>query len=121
MNHRWLGGVLLALSVLTGTAWAQGVGHETLKLDAPKPQLLPTPPMGWNSWNKFACNVSEKLLREQAEAHGQDIVFAVFDQHLTALDAFSGFPETYEFFSGIQEIGLAFIDPGTDHMVVDRK
>jgi len=42
--------------------------HETLKLDTPKPNLAPTPPMGWNSWNKFACNVSEKLLREQADA-----------------------------------------------------
>ena len=27
-----------------------------------------TPPMGWNSWNKFACNVSEKLIREVADA-----------------------------------------------------
>jgi alpha-galactosidase len=27
-----------------------------------------TPPMGWNSWNKFACNVSEKLIRETADA-----------------------------------------------------
>jgi alpha-galactosidase len=27
-----------------------------------------TPPMGWNSWNKFACDVSEKLIRETADA-----------------------------------------------------
>jgi alpha-galactosidase len=27
-----------------------------------------TPPMGWNSWNKFACNVSEQLIREMADA-----------------------------------------------------
>ena len=27
-----------------------------------------TPPMGWNSWNKFACNVSDKLIREMADA-----------------------------------------------------
>jgi alpha-galactosidase len=27
-----------------------------------------TPPMGWNSWNKFGCNVSEKLIREAADA-----------------------------------------------------
>jgi alpha-galactosidase len=26
--------------------------------------LAPTPPMGWNSWNKFGCDVSEKLIRE---------------------------------------------------------
>ncbi len=30
--------------------------------------LAQTPPMGWNSWNKFGCNVSEKLIREMADA-----------------------------------------------------
>jgi alpha-galactosidase len=30
--------------------------------------LAKTPPMGWNSWNKFTCNVSEKLIREAADA-----------------------------------------------------
>ena len=30
--------------------------------------LAPTPPMGWNSWNKFACHVDENLLRQTADA-----------------------------------------------------
>jgi alpha-galactosidase len=30
--------------------------------------LALTPPMGWNSWNKFACDVNEKLIREVADA-----------------------------------------------------
>ena len=30
--------------------------------------LALTPPMGWNSWNKFGCNVDEKLIREVADA-----------------------------------------------------
>lgn len=30
--------------------------------------LALTPPMGWNSWNKFACNVDEKLIHETAKA-----------------------------------------------------
>jgi alpha-galactosidase len=30
--------------------------------------LALTPPMGWNSWNKFACNVSEDLLKSMADA-----------------------------------------------------
>lgn len=30
--------------------------------------LARTPPMGWNSWNKFGCNVSEKLIKEMAAA-----------------------------------------------------
>ena len=30
--------------------------------------LALTPPMGWNSWNHFGCNIDEKLIRETAEA-----------------------------------------------------
>ena len=30
--------------------------------------LASTPPMGWNSWNKFGCNVSEDLIRQIADA-----------------------------------------------------
>jgi alpha-galactosidase len=31
-------------------------------------KLATTPPMGWNSWNKFGCNVSESLIKEMADA-----------------------------------------------------
>jgi alpha-galactosidase len=30
--------------------------------------LAATPPMGWNSWNKFACNVSEDTIKQMADA-----------------------------------------------------
>lgn len=30
--------------------------------------LAPTPPMGWNSWNKFHCDIDERLIRETADA-----------------------------------------------------
>ncbi|WP_242147256.1 glycoside hydrolase family 27 protein [Sphingomonas sp. BAUL-RG-20F-R05-02] len=30
--------------------------------------LAQTPPMGWNSWNKFACNVNEKVIRDTVDA-----------------------------------------------------
>jgi alpha-galactosidase len=30
--------------------------------------LAKTPPMGWNTWNKFACDVDERLIRESADA-----------------------------------------------------
>ncbi len=30
--------------------------------------LALTPPMGWNSWNKFGCNVNETLIKEMADA-----------------------------------------------------
>lgn len=32
------------------------------------PQLAETPPMGWNSWNKFACDVNENLIKGVADA-----------------------------------------------------
>lgn len=31
-------------------------------------QLAKTPPMGWNSWNKYSCNVSESLIMQMADA-----------------------------------------------------
>jgi alpha-galactosidase len=31
-------------------------------------QLAKTPQLGWNSWNTFACNVDEKMIREMADA-----------------------------------------------------
>jgi alpha-galactosidase len=42
-----------------------GAQIETLAVDN---GLARTPPMGWNSWNKFACNVSEQLIKEIADA-----------------------------------------------------
>ena len=30
--------------------------------------LARTPPMGWNSWNRFACNVNEDLVKSAADA-----------------------------------------------------
>jgi alpha-galactosidase len=48
--------------ILCGIAVAQSAGNP---LSGP---LAQTPPMGWNSWNKFGCNVSEQLIRETADA-----------------------------------------------------
>ncbi len=31
-------------------------------------ELALTPPMGWNSWNRFACNVSEQLIKDAADS-----------------------------------------------------
>ena len=59
-----LAAALVLLAAFAGPAF----GHETLKLEAPKPLLAPTPPMGWNSWNKFGCNINEALVRQQADA-----------------------------------------------------
>ncbi len=58
--------IALLTLLFAGTLFAQDE-------DAPKPSpyagtLALTPPMGWNSWNKFACDVSEELLRQTADA-----------------------------------------------------
>lgn len=34
----------------------------------PRNQLAPTPPMGWMTWNLFQGNISDKLIRETADA-----------------------------------------------------
>jgi alpha-galactosidase len=51
--------ILLSVLILlswSGIAWAQDS------------MLARTPPMGWNSWNHFACDVSEAVVRAQADA-----------------------------------------------------
>jgi alpha-galactosidase len=35
---------------------------------SPSANLALTPPMGWNSWNKFGCNVSAEMIRGMADA-----------------------------------------------------
>jgi alpha-galactosidase len=35
---------------------------------SPPTRVALTPPMGWNSWNHFGCDVSEALIRETADA-----------------------------------------------------
>lgn len=32
------------------------------------PDLAPTPPMGWNSWNFFNCNINEEKVKHMADA-----------------------------------------------------
>ncbi|HEX9106505.1 MAG TPA: glycoside hydrolase family 27 protein [Longimicrobiales bacterium] len=56
----------LLLAVLVAGA---GLGaQEQPKAPDAWARLALTPPMGWNSWNKFACNVNEQLIRETADA-----------------------------------------------------
>ncbi|MET7392898.1 ricin-type beta-trefoil lectin domain protein [Dactylosporangium sp. NPDC005572] len=52
-----LAAVLLLLSVL-GTRPADALDNGVAR----------TPPMGWNSWNSFGCNISESLIRQMADA-----------------------------------------------------
>jgi alpha-galactosidase len=51
---------LIAAVLFFACSWTSVQAHDN--------GLAKTPPMGWNSWNKFACNVSEKLIKEMADA-----------------------------------------------------
>jgi alpha-galactosidase len=52
-------GILFLLTLITASAAYR---------PSPPPRIALTPPMGWNSWNHFGCNVSESLIRETADA-----------------------------------------------------
>ena len=60
MKKRWFILAVFVLPALGGTMFAQ---ENTVSKG-----LALTPPMGWNTWNKFACNVSEELVRGMADA-----------------------------------------------------
>jgi alpha-galactosidase len=74
--------------------------------------LARTPPMGWNSWHHFGCNVSEALIRESADAlaasglreAGYDYV--VIDDCWQAARAADGtiLPDPARFPSGMQAL-----------------
>ncbi|MGA8153320.1 MAG: glycoside hydrolase family 27 protein [Terriglobales bacterium] len=55
---------ILAVMVLLLPATFLLAQDQTVQSDA----LAPAPPMGWNSWNKFGCNVSDQLIRQMADA-----------------------------------------------------
>ncbi|MDI7775811.1 glycoside hydrolase family 27 protein [Asticcacaulis sp. EMRT-3] len=56
----------LPLTGWSGTALAQHTTEYAQLL--PKPEVAMTPPMGWNSWNHFQCNIDEAKIRGAADA-----------------------------------------------------
>lgn len=52
--------LLLALALLPAPLSAQSVPSASSALSAP--------PMGWNSWNKFGCDINEQLIRDVADS-----------------------------------------------------
>ena len=57
----------LIILLLTSTLTAGAQMYFGTKKEVPDSvfnALAQTPPMGWNSWNKFGCNVSEQLIKE---------------------------------------------------------
>ena len=66
--------------------------------------LAKTPPMGWNSWNKFGCNVSEEMIREMAEAMVSSGVKEAGYQYINIDDCWHG-----------ERDSLGFIHPDPVH------
>jgi len=56
--------VCLTVGMIAIFAMVSGMQADEPSFD----NLAQTPPMGWNSWNKFACNVSEDLIKGAADA-----------------------------------------------------
>ncbi|HEX6814158.1 MAG TPA: glycoside hydrolase family 27 protein [Gemmatimonadaceae bacterium] len=60
--------VVVAALVMGWLAVARSPSTHTRVPAASGNGLARTPPMGWNSWNHFSCNVSEQTIRETADA-----------------------------------------------------
>ena len=76
---RYLSSLLLTfLSVVAPAAGVSGNGLAVL------------PPMGWNSWNKFGCNVSENLIRETADAMVSSGMMAAGYEYINIDDCWQG-------------------------------
>jgi len=52
--------------------------------------LAKTPQLGWNSWNKFGCNVSEQMIRETADAMVSSGMKAAGYQYVNIDDCWHG-------------------------------
>ncbi|XP_020979701.1 alpha-galactosidase [Arachis ipaensis] len=76
MNMAWKKGVALWLWLLlllfitsTSSSSSSSASHRLLLDNNNGSSLLGlTPPMGWNSWNHFDCQINEDLIRQTADA-----------------------------------------------------
>ena len=57
-----------ALLLMFPAGWAQTPHRAPETQPSVTPILAATPPMGWSTWNHYAHNISDKLIREQADA-----------------------------------------------------
>ena len=67
---RWIAALTALLLPMAAIAQDADPNHVPPSLDPKRTAngLALTPPMGWNSWNKFACNVNEATIRATADA-----------------------------------------------------
>ena len=67
MKNKTLLAALLALMMALPMQTQMFFGKPKEVSDSAYLAQAQTPPMGWNSWNKFGCNVSEKLIMDMAD------------------------------------------------------
>jgi len=56
---RWIACVAVFVAYLSATA----IAAEQTFIARPPDGLALVPPMGWNSWNHFGCDISEATIR----------------------------------------------------------
>ena len=59
-------GAFFIWSVITAPGFGQGNNY--VQNHTKFPGLALMPPVGWNSWNEFACNADENLVKQVADA-----------------------------------------------------
>jgi alpha-galactosidase len=59
---------LVAAAVMMAAVGAVGIVRSDSPAQALENGVARTPPMGWNSWNTFGCNINETLIRQMADA-----------------------------------------------------
>ncbi len=80
-NKSWglrAGLAALFICLVSGLGIAQGL------------KIAGTPPMGWNSWNHFACKVSAAVIREQAAAMASNGMKAAGYKYINIDDCWAG-------------------------------
>lgn len=68
IRHHIIATLVITLSLTLTTGAPSAVAEPMEFFARPANGLALTPPMGWNSWNHFACNVSAPLIEREADA-----------------------------------------------------
>ncbi|MDA0633951.1 RICIN domain-containing protein [Nonomuraea sp. MCN248] len=68
MRNRIRGPLAFAAAVALTLATGAAASGSALPAQALENGVARTPPMGWNTWNTFGCNIDETLIKQTADA-----------------------------------------------------
>src|ERR1700690_2901812 len=80
-------------AILLALAAFAGVNLHAQSFDG----LALTPPMGWNSWNKFQCDIDETIIRAMADAMATNGMKDAGYQYINIDDCWQGQRDTRGF------------------------